>query len=102
MARVEINRKGNGVLISRSLLLLLSIWPCVARASQSGRSVTVDDVIGMTRLADVSEDDQKADNAAGAKFSPNGKHFVIVVRRGDVVANVNEFSMYLFETATAG
>jgi dipeptidyl aminopeptidase/acylaminoacyl peptidase len=100
--RNEKKSKRNGAIIMQIFVVLLTMRPCVGRAWQTVRPITVDDVIGMTRLANGIEDTRKENDSAAAKFSPNGKRFVIVLRKGDVVANVNEFSMYLFETATAG
>src|SRR4029077_10971705 len=33
------------------------------------------------------------------KFSPNGKHFVIILKKGNLGANTNEYSLVLFHTA---
>jgi dipeptidyl aminopeptidase/acylaminoacyl peptidase len=63
------------------------------------RHVTVADSIEMTRLADQSYTDGAPSSGIVAKFSPDGKHFVIVLKRGDLERNINEYSLVLFETA---
>ena len=34
-----------------------------------------------------------------AKFSPDGKHFVVILKKGNLEANTNEYSLVLFQTA---
>ena len=60
--------------------------------------ITVADTIGMTRLADPHYSDGVPSEGRVAQFSPDGKKFVIVLRKGNLERNVNEFSIYLFRT----
>ena len=69
--------------------------------SESGtgkRPVKIADSIRMTRLVD--RDDYMSDSSKGlvAKFSPDGKRFVVVLRKGNLETNTNEYSLMLFET----
>jgi dipeptidyl aminopeptidase/acylaminoacyl peptidase len=63
------------------------------------RPVTVADAIRMTRLADDSY--FKGGPSAGrvAHFSPDGKHFVVVLRKGNLEQNTNEYSLLLYESS---
>lgn len=70
-------------------------------AARSKRSVTVRDTIEMIRWAD-------RDYFLGADpgdrvgiFSPDGREFIVVVRKGNVRRNSNEFSLLLFHTREA-
>jgi dipeptidyl aminopeptidase/acylaminoacyl peptidase len=66
--------------------------------SSGKRFVTVVDAIETTRWADQEYFNGYPSKGRVAHFSPNGKHFVVVLRKGNVVSNTNEFSMLLFET----
>ncbi len=63
------------------------------------RPITVADDVGMMRLAP----DDFAPNPSGkvAHFSPDGKRFVLVLRRGNLEKNNNDFSLLLYQTADA-
>jgi hypothetical protein len=63
------------------------------------RPVTVTDSIQMTRLADPSYTGGAPSKGIVAKFSQDGKHFVVVLKRGNLEANSNEYSLVLFQTA---
>ncbi len=63
------------------------------------RPPTVADSIQMTRLGDVSYTEGGLSNGRTAKFSPDGKHFVVVLKKGNLQANTNEYSLVLFQTA---
>ena len=63
------------------------------------RPVTIADSIRMTRLGDVKYTDGWPSNGMVAKFSPDGKHFVVILKKGDLEANTNEYSLVLFQTA---
>lgn len=63
------------------------------------RPVTVADSIQMTRLGDPSYTNGAPSNGVVAKFSPDGKHFVVVLKKGNLEANTNEYSLVLFQTA---
>lgn len=63
------------------------------------RTATVADSIRMTRLGDPSYTDGASAKGIVAKFSPNGKHFVIILKKGNLEANTNEYSLVLFQSA---
>lgn len=63
------------------------------------RPVTVADSIQMTRLGDVKYTDGWPSKGLVAKFSPDGKHFVVILKKGSLEANTNEYSLLLFQTA---
>lgn len=82
-------------------------WSSPSTASQpkphnaSGkRPVTVADSIQMTRLGDQSYADGEPSKGIVAKFSPDGKRFVVILKRGNLEANTNEYSLVLFQTAS--
>jgi hypothetical protein len=62
------------------------------------RPVTVADSIQMTRLGDVKYNDGWPSKGLVAKFSPDGKRFIVILRKGNLEANTNEYSLILFET----
>jgi dipeptidyl aminopeptidase/acylaminoacyl peptidase len=63
------------------------------------RPVTVADSIQMTRLGDPGYTEGALSNGIAAKFSPDGKHFVVILKKGNLDANTNEYSLVLFQTA---
>jgi len=65
------------------------------------RRVSLPDVIGMTRLADPSYFLGASVKGHVAQFSPDGKRFVIVVKKGNLEKNTNEYSVLLFQTSEA-
>jgi len=65
------------------------------------RRVSLPDVIRMTRLADPSYFLGASVKGHVAQFSPDGKRFVIVVKKGNLEKNTNEYSVLLFETSEA-
>ena len=62
------------------------------------RPVTVPDFIQMTRFGDPQYIDGGPSKGLVAKFSPDGKRFVVVLRKGNLEANTNEYSLILFNT----
>ena len=62
------------------------------------RPATVADSIQMTRLGDVKYTDGWPSNGMVAKFSPNGKNLVVILKKGNLEANTNEYSLVLFQT----
>lgn len=62
------------------------------------RLVTVLDSIRMTRLGDRPYDWGAPSKGLVAKFSPDGKRFVVVLRKGNLETNTNDYSLILFET----
>jgi hypothetical protein len=86
--------------------LLIALWSAAAAtAAQSAsivstkRPATVADSIEMTRLGDPSYTDGAPSKGIVAKFSPDGKHFVVILKKGNLEANTNEYSLVLFQTA---
>ena len=71
--------------------------PPVARPTK--RAVTVADSIQMARLGDVSYTDGEPSNGIVAKFSPDGKRFVVILKKGNLEANTNQYSLLLWHTA---
>ena len=63
------------------------------------RPVTVEDTIRMTRVAGRSGYPSFRPKNAFAVFSPDRKYFAIVVARGNIEKNTNEFSLKIFRTA---
>jgi len=70
-----------------------------AVAGLTKRPVTVADSIQMTRLADPSYTDGAPSKGIVAKFSPDGKHFVVILKKGNLEANTNQYSLVFFQTA---
>jgi len=62
------------------------------------RPVTVSDFIRMTRLGDPQYNAGAPSQGLVAKFSPDGKRFVVVLRKGNLETNTSEYSLILFET----
>ncbi len=60
---------------------------------ESRKVVTVPDVIGMVRAADVLH------SRPVAHFSPDRTKLAVILRKGDIERNVNEFSIVLWRTA---
>jgi dipeptidyl aminopeptidase/acylaminoacyl peptidase len=63
--------------------------------SSGKRAVTVADAVRMTRQADTSQ------GRALAHYSPDGKRFVVVLRKGNLEDNTNDFSLLLWRTDEA-
>ena len=63
------------------------------------RPVTVADSIRMTRLGHPQYTNGAPAKGLEAQFSPDGKRFVVVLRKGNLETNTNEFSLNLFETS---
>jgi hypothetical protein len=55
----------------------------------------------MTRLGDVKYANGRSSAGMVAKFSPDGEHFVVILKKGNLEANTNEYSLVLFQTAEA-
>jgi len=53
----------------------------------------------MTRLGDSIYAEGAPSKGITAKYSPDGKHFVTILKRGNLDANTNEYSLVLFQTA---
>jgi dipeptidyl aminopeptidase/acylaminoacyl peptidase len=70
-----------------------------AGAGSTKRPVTVADSIRMTRLGDSLYTNGGPSTGIVAKFSPDGKQFVVILKKGNLEANANEYSLALFHTA---
>jgi hypothetical protein len=53
----------------------------------------------MTRLGDVKYAEGWPGDRMTAKFSPDGKHFVVILRKGNLETNTNEYSLLLFQSS---
>lgn len=73
----------------------------IVRAKQEPqqRSVSVADVIRMTKLGDPVYYAGGPSAGRVATFSPDGTKFVVVLRKGDLEHNTNQYSLMLWETA---
>ncbi len=60
--------------------------------------ITIADAIRMTKLADPDYWLGAPSRGHVAQFSPDGKQFVVVVRKGNLEQNTNEYSMLLWRT----
>lgn len=67
--------------------------------SPGKRPVTVADSIQMTRLGDPLYNNGAPSKGLVAKFSPDKKRFVVILRKGNLENNTNQYSMLLFDTA---
>lgn len=63
------------------------------------RPTTVADAIRMTRYADPSYIAGQPSDGNVAQFSPDGEKFTLVLRRGNLESNTNEYSLFLWRTA---
>jgi dipeptidyl aminopeptidase/acylaminoacyl peptidase len=82
--------------IALCLLLLASapLWSTRGKAP----SVSIADCIGMTTLVDPGYFVGLPSSGRTATFSPDGKRFTVVLRKGDLKRNLNVYSLLLFET----
>jgi len=67
-------------------------------AASEKRPVTVADAIRMTRIAGNGYPSLRP-KSGFAVFSPDGKHFAIVIAQGNVEKNTNEYALLVFRTA---
>lgn len=73
----------------------------VPASAQVRRSVTVADAVRMTRLADPLYEAGLSSKGMVGKFSPDGTQFVVVLRKGNLEKNANDYSILLFRAAEA-
>ncbi len=66
--------------------------------SQARRRVTVTDAIRMTKLADPDYWHGGSSRGRVAQFSTDGEKFVVILRKGNLERNTNEYSMLLWRT----
>jgi hypothetical protein len=94
---------GNGTLQAQSVLeksAVLELNP----SNEAKPAVTVADSIQMIRVAgpaNVRDYYSGAVSSDFAVFSPDGKWFVVVVKKGNIERNANEYSMLLFPSERA-
>lgn len=87
------------------LCCFVSLCAGLAEAQVSGhcrpsqRRVTVSDAIMMTRLGVPSYMDDPSSNVA--QFSPDGRRFALVLKRGDIERNTNNYILEIFRTEDA-
>src|SRR5436190_16646445 len=60
----------------------------------SKRPIMVADAVGMTRT---ESPDYSGPNSSIAHFSPDGKQFVIVLRKSNPENNTTDFSLFLYQ-----
>src|SRR5579872_1811887 len=74
-----------------------------AKASNSqivaSRPITVADTITMTRFGDPLYEANVSSEDRVATFSPDGKQFVVLCRRGNLTTNQNEYFVLRWKTA---
>jgi dipeptidyl aminopeptidase/acylaminoacyl peptidase len=80
-------------------LLIQSVLYGQAYAPKPKRPITAEDAIRMTRLADRSYRGGASSTGRVANFSPDGKHFVIVLEKGNIQQDTNDYSLMLYNTA---
>src|ERR1700728_1859410 len=86
------------------LLSFIATSPILCAAATGGpqtdkgqrRPVTVADAITMTEFEDPNYNVGRLGGPV-AQFSPDGRRFVILVRRGDLERNANKYSLLLFK-----
>lgn len=71
-------------------------------AAEAKRPVTVGDAIGMTTMGDPFYDTGLPLFDGPAQFSPNGKRFLVLLKRGDLETNTNEYSIWMWSADSSG
>jgi dipeptidyl aminopeptidase/acylaminoacyl peptidase len=84
-----------------SLACLMAASPAKSAEDSGKRKVTVADAIRMTVWADREYFLGGAAEDRVGLFSPDGEHFIVVVRRGNLDNNTNEYSLVLLRTKDA-
>jgi dipeptidyl aminopeptidase/acylaminoacyl peptidase len=69
------------------------------QASHAKRAATVVDAILMTKLADPLYLNGGSSNGQVAQYSPDGKHFAVVLLRGNLERDTTEYSLLLYRTS---
>ena len=84
-------------------LALILVTTVVAQGQESTpavkRPIKVTDTIGMTRLETPDQTIASTSRGQVAHFSPDGKRFVVVLRRGNLEQNTNVSSLLLYQSA---
>jgi dipeptidyl aminopeptidase/acylaminoacyl peptidase len=81
-----------------TLSLVCASLPLFSSTETAKRDITVKDMIETTRWADVDYFWGANPDHGVALYAPDGEHFVIALRKGDLTNNANEYSIYLFPT----
>src|SRR5260370_8794993 len=84
-----------------SFAVRLPVFDSDTSPASNRRPIAVRDGIEMVRLADYEYFSGASSMGRVAKFSPDGKRFVVVLQKGNLEKNINEFSLYLFATKDA-
>ncbi len=87
-------RFGTWALICLNVCFLTVLNCEVSAAGDPVHSFTAAHTIEMTHLA---EPDSSADGAL-VKMSPDGKHFAVVTRRGNLITGLNDYELLLYNT----
>lgn len=87
--------------IFRLPVLFLGFQLCQALAAEEKRPVTVPDVIRMTRIGEPLPAGYTGvgPKSGFAIFSPDGEQFALVLRKGNLETNTNDYSLLLFRTS---
>src|SRR6266581_4288845 len=97
-----------GPILKNVFVSLLTIASLFSRAkgqddcaidSRSTRAITVADAICMTKLGDYDYSVWGASSRGRvAQFSPDGKKFIVVFRKGNLQTNNNDYSVLLWKS----
>jgi dipeptidyl aminopeptidase/acylaminoacyl peptidase len=68
-------------------------------AKPEKRPFTVADSIRMTQFGDPLYEDGMDSSGRVAQFSPDGQHFVVVLKKGNLEQNTTEYNLLLYQTA---
>jgi dipeptidyl aminopeptidase/acylaminoacyl peptidase len=98
-----------GNFVAAGLLLIMLLPAAIAqqqntqseKAETGKRAITVPDVIEMTQIGDRSYLDDFTRKGNVVRFSPDGSRFAFVTQKGNLANDTVEFSLFVFDTATA-
>jgi len=82
-----------------AFLAFAILRPLGDAAAYEGRTVTVTDSIEMTRIIDPDVAFAQF-HQVNFKFSPDGRRFAVVVRRGNLQTGLNEYSLVVFNVSS--
>lgn len=80
---------------------LIFAWPLYAMSAERPRPVTIQDSIESTEVGQDLPGVAVFNGDPVAVFSPNHARFLVVVHRGDVARNTNDYSLLLFNSNQA-
>ncbi len=87
------------VLTAQTLVAQVAAQPSAAAGVATARAVTIADCIEMTKLGDPQYYNGASSNGLVAHYAPDATRFVVVLRRGDLHDNTNEYSLLMWRTA---